>query len=502
MTWRRIWPWGRDLLTAIERDTGTPDAGLPLEGKAAVAGTGRVVQALRGILGVAAVPVAVAGQLRQAAGRLRSTGLVLAYRASAVRALRPRLLGAALTSVVALAGVAQGAPRLRAQLTVRQPVAGHLAAAPRLRAQLTSHVALTGTARAASRLTGGLTVLGGVKTDVAGRLAAAPRLHATGFVLGYRATPIRKAERLTGTLTSTVALAGTVRGGAARAQSNIVPPVYEFLAGRSVATPLRLRATGVVLGYRATPVREVARLRGVLSTPSTGTLLTVVRGGSRLPAALLTTTYPAAEIAGAIPRLRGALIQKRLLQGTIRELNPRLTARIDKTPVLGLTIVGAPRLRAQLTQARPLAATVRTTARVPGAGFRILLAGRTAAAPRALAELGQHQRLAGRLTAAAPRLRAGLQSYVRVPVALAGRTHGGTARLLAALGNTSGTELTATLTALDRYLGTLAVADRYAVVLAASDAEAVLGSVARDRYAVVVVAHDLEAVALATMEEA
>lgn len=504
MRWQRLWSWGRDPRTNLEGDRGTPDGGLPLEGPAPLAGETRHVQQLRGVLGMAAVPVAVAGVLRQAAARLRSTGLVLAYRASPVRALRPRLLGAALTSLVVVAGGVKVAPRLRAQLTVRQPVAGRLEAAPRLQGQLTSTVALAGRIRLTPRLTGALSGTSGTPVALAGQTVATPaRLRATGFVLGYRATPLHGGARLTAQLTSHVALAGTLRGGAARTSNNIVPPVYVSLAGRTAASPARLRATGFVLGYRAAPVRDVVRLRGVLTTPSTGTLAAVVRGTGRLPAALLTTTYPAAEVAGAIPRLRGSLIQKRLLQGTIREINLRLTARIDKTPVRGLSIVGAPRVRAVLTQARPLAGTIRQALRLRGAGFQLQLQGRTAAAGSTLGALTQRQPLGSRLRATPARCTGAGRAYIRVPVALAGVGRASPARLRAALGNTTGTGYVLAVHARDRYLVAVSAGDQLTAEATASDLdECVATTEGRDRYTVRVTAHDLVAMTLTLTEDA
>lgn len=501
MLWQRLWPWGRDPRTNLEGDRGTPDGGLPLEGPAPLAGETRHVQQLRGVLGMAAVPVAVAGALRQAAARLRSTGLVLAYRASPVRALRPRLLGAALTSLVVVAGAAKVAPRLRATLTVRAPVAGRLEAAPRLRAQLTSTIALTGRLRLAPRLTGALSGSSGTPVALAGRTAATPaRLRATGFVLASRATPVRGGARLTAQLASHVALAGTLRGGAARVSSNIVPPVYVSLAGRTAAEP-RLRALGIVLARRATPVRAVVRLRGVLATPSTGVLATVVRATGRLPAARLTTTYPAAEVAGAIPVLRGTLTQKRFVSSVVREMHPRLLGRIPQLAVEGTSYVGAPRLTGRLTQRQPLASRVRVPARLPGAGFRIALQGQLRTGAVALAQLGSRQALAGRLRGVA-RLQGDGRAYVRIPAPLAGVSRGAGGRLHAALGEAPGLGLQARVTARDGYGLVLTRWEGLDVALVPGDLEYAARPEARDLYAVRLVVSDGLAAAVTLTEEA
>lgn len=398
--------------------------------------------------------------------RLRSTSLTLAYRATSVRAVE-RLRGATLTGKVQLAGRLRCTPRLRATLgfagttvalagtlrvverlrsatlTSKVSLAGRLRCTPRLRATLGfagTTVALAGTLRVVERLrpallTGKVSLAGrvrvlprlrpallGGKVALQGTLRVVARLAGTFGAKSALAGVLRVAARLrSATLTSKVRLAGKLRCTPRLRATLGFPGATVALAGRVRVLPARLRATGIRLLYRASPVRAIVRLKGQLRKvwlPAsrirvlprlTGVLSGVGTGGAAelrstlrvMPARLrgleLTTTFSAAECVGAYPRLRGVLSFVNnpfvALEGRAR-VHPRLR------PAL---------LRSQLALRGTLrVATLRLTA-VPFTGALAYLAGKLRVSGAVLrgATLTQLLVLPGKP----------VQSHVRLPAA-------------------------------------------------------------------------------------
>jgi len=255
-------------------------------------GTPRVLERLKGQLQMAGTIANVAGTVRVAPVRLRSTGIILAYKAAPTRV----------------------SERLTSVLGTKVAVAGKVRVYERLRATLGF-------------------AAGGPTTAVAGKLRFIPeRIRSTGIILAYKASKIRHEQRLRGTISAgqTSVVAGRIR---TLERIKSLEIITNFYASEMVVPGVRFKGATLTSAGGGAPTNIVGtaregiiRLRGA-ALRTYFAAVPVRLTGPRLTG-FLTTKLVGRIRAGVICRLRGnALTTSRVsLSGTVRDVLPRNTA--------------------------------------------------------------------------------------------------------------------------------------------------------------------------------
>jgi len=367
----------KNSLTGTLRASDRLSSGL-LTSKTSLAGKFRTSERLTGNLGFSAGHQLITGTTRDSA-RLLSTAISLNYSATPSRDY-PRLRGAFLGGKTSLAGTIRSNERDNGLLTSKLPLFGKVRASNRSYAVWTVHApsAIEGSLRAPARLKGA-TLIGkvaltgkirsssrdlaqlqfqGTTTSITGTTRETSRLVVTGMSLAYAATPSRESERLRGATLGFVGVGGKV-----------------FIVGTSRDSDRLIGRLGLV--YDVSPLVNSPRLLGAALIQKrlvTGT----VRSTDRLRGASL--SFPGAALSGTVretERLRGALLTGKVsLSGTVRDEERLLGAILISKTALGGTIRSTERETGNITfaGATQLQGSSRVLVSLPG----VLLTGKTA----------------------------------------------------------------------------------------------------------------------------